>query len=79
MALIENMSCRYSYMSVMSPYVKSTYNGINAQNPQGNRRANAYRMPRIYAILSNVVFLVAIVIILFSTSLGIPADYVDFT
>jgi hypothetical protein len=65
------------YMSVMSPYVKSTYNGINAQNPQGNRRANAYRMPRIYAILSNVIFLVAIVIIVFSTSLGIPGDY-DF-
>ncbi|WP_337860155.1 hypothetical protein [Ferroplasma sp.] len=62
------------YMSVMSPYVKTTYN--NPNNAQA-KRANMYRMPRIYAILSNVVFLVAIVIILLSNFLGIPADY-DF-
>ncbi len=62
------------YMSVMSPYVKSTYGNTNAQP---NNRANMYRMPRIYAIMSNVIFLIAIVLILFSTSLRIPADY-DF-
>jgi hypothetical protein len=62
------------YMSVMSPYIKSAYNTPNGQT---GRRQNAYRMPRIYAILSNVVFLVAIVIIIFSGALGIPTNY-DF-
>jgi hypothetical protein len=63
------------YMSVLSPYIRQSYNNP-AANGMGNR-ANMYRMPRIYAILSNVIFLIAIVIILFSNSLGIPAEY-DF-
>jgi hypothetical protein len=62
------------YMSVMSSYIRSTY---NAPGAQGGKRATMNKMPRIYAILSNVVFLIAIVVILFSTSLGIPANY-DF-
>ena len=64
------------YMSVMSPYIRSAYGNPNAQGV-ANQRRNMYRMPRIYAILSNVVFLIAIVIILFSSYLGIPSIY-DF-
>jgi len=56
------------YMSVMSPYVRSTYGAPNGQG-QPNNRANMYRMPRIYAIMSNVVFLIAIVVILFSADI----------
>ncbi|WMT50936.1 MAG: hypothetical protein RE471_08135 [Ferroplasma sp.] len=65
------------YMSVMSPYIRTAYGNPSAQGTSAAQRRNMYRMPRIYAILSNVVFLIAIVLILFSSYLGIPADY-DF-
>ncbi len=65
------------YMSVMSPYIRTAYGNPNAQGTSAAQRRNMYRMPRIYAILSNVVFLIAMVLILFSSYLGIPADY-DF-
>ncbi len=52
------------YMSLLSPYIRNSY--VNPNQGGTNNRANMYRMPRIYAIMSNVVFLIAIVVILLS-------------
>ncbi|MEM0139803.1 MAG: hypothetical protein QXZ44_04240 [Ferroplasma sp.] len=65
------------YMALLSPYIKSAYANPNQQGAQ-NTRANMYRMPRIYAIMSNVVFLIAIVFILLSSYIPGFNEYYDF-
>ncbi len=65
------------YMSVLSPYIRTAYGNPGQQGTAAGQRRNMYRMPRIYAILSNVVFLIAIILILASNYLGIPSLY-DF-
>ncbi len=66
------------YLSLLSPYIKSMASQAGA-GQQGNRanRSNNYRMSKAYLILSNVVFIIAIIFIFASSYLGISI-YMDY-
>ncbi len=67
------------YLALLSPYIK-TMSSQATPGQQGNRtnRANNYRMSKSYLILSNLVFIIAIVVIFASNYLHIPI-YLDYS